>query len=150
MATNTFVPVSGYNKAKWATDRLTLEATGTLTASYVATTDDANCIGYDYVVFHFTYTTGDETTIQIKPQGFNGTDWVDMTYKAPQGSAVSELTKDVIQVTKASYSTGDKFASPQLSCHGFQKVRVSHKATGGTPTGTMKVYATAGINADKE
>jgi len=150
MATQTFAPISGYNKAKWATNRLTLDGTGTITDTYVATTDDADCVGYDYVVFHFTYTTGAESTIQVRPEGYNGTDWVAMTYKAAQGTGVSELTKDIIQITKANYSTGDKFSTPQLSCHGFQKIRCSRKGVSGSTFGTLPIYATAGILDSKE
>lgn len=150
MATATFVPVSGYNKAKWATARLTLQAATAVTATYAETATDADCVGYDYVVFHFTYVTGAETLIQVLPEGYNGTDWVAMTYKAAQGSGVSELTKDVIQITKANYSTGDKFATPQLSVHGFQKVRCSIKGTSGSTFGTLAVGVTAGIMDGKE
>lgn len=142
MATVQFTPptTSGPHTSS---DPVTLRAVAAATGSYVATTNDANCLGWDYVVYHITYTKGDETTLQIKPEGsYDGTNFIQMGYKATQGTGVSEITADILQITGSL-----TVALPPMSCRGFQKVRVSVKATGGTPTGTVGVTATAGIEA---
>lgn len=141
MADLYFTPLTGYDDPRWATARLTLEGTGTLDANYTATTNTVNVVGWSWVVLSFTYTTGNETTIQVKPQGYNGTDWVDLCYKATQGSGVSELTKDAIQITKANFTTGDKFGGPQVLVRGFHALRCMRKGVSGSTFGTLLIYA---------
>lgn len=151
MATVQFVPLSGYNSAKWATARATLDDTGAVTASWVATTNDVDVVGWDYTVISCTYTTGAETLIRLRPEVYNGTDWVMATYKATQGSAVSEVTLDVLQITKANFTTGDKFTLPgQFVVNGFQKFRLSRQGTSGSTFGTLELYVNGGTNAGKE
>ena len=139
MATVTFVPASGFS-SRTASGEATLRAVAAPTASYVATTNDVSTVGWEFVVFQFTYTKGDETTLQIKPEGYTGTNWIALGYKATQATAVSELSLDIIQLTGT-----QTVASPPMSCLGFQKVRCSVKATGGTPTGTIGVTATGAV-----
>lgn len=126
-----------------SSDAIVLRAAATITKSYVATTNDANCLGWDYVVFLITYTKGDETNLQIKPEGsYDGTNFIQMGYKAAQGTGVSEITPDILQITGSM-----TVALPPMSCRGFQKVRVSVKTADGTPTGTVAVSATGSIEA---
>ena len=151
MAALDFVPVT--TGSRTATDQLVLRTAAAPTTSYVATTNTCNTIGWEYVLFSIAYTNGDETSIQIVAQLYDGTTWQDTSFKATQGSAVSEVTSDVLQLTKATYSTRygagtvGNIALPAISCLGFQQARLLIKSTGGTPTGTIGVTATAGITS---
>ena len=150
MATVNFVPVVGYSH-RTATAAAVLRVAAAPTTSYVATTNDADCVGWEIVKFGIDYINGDETSIQLVAQGYDGTTWRDLAYKATQGSAVSELTSDVIQLTKATFSTRygagtvGNIMTPSFDCLGMQKVRMIVKSTGGTPTGTIAVSVTAAI-----
>lgn len=148
MATLNFT-VSNEGGPRTVSGLVTLRAAAAPTTTYAATTDDVNSIGWDEVAFGISYVNGDETSIQIRPQGYDGTSWRDLTYKAPQGTGVSELTPDVIQLTKATYSTFYGAGAtatinlPPCNIAGCHKVRVMVKSTGGTPTGTIAVTAVA-------
>ena len=140
MSTLSFVPV--LTGARTASALVTLNAaTDALAASgtYQETAHDAACVGWEFVVFRFVYTKGDETTLQIRPEGYDGTQWVPLGYQAVQASAVSELTKDVIQITGTL-----TVATRPMSCRGYQRVRCSLKTTGGTPTDLVGITASAG------
>lgn len=148
MATQAFT-VTDEGGPRTVSGLITLRAAAAPTTSYVATTDDALCLGWDEVTFGIVYVNGDETSIQIRPQGYDGTSWRDLTYKAPQATAVSELTPDVVQLTKATFSTfygagaTATIQLPPCNVAGCRKVRLMVKSTGGTPTGTIAVTATA-------
>lgn len=150
MATSTFVRTSGYTH-RTSTGQVSLRAAAAGTTSYVATTNDVDTSGWDFVVFSVIYTNGDETSYELKAQGYDGTTWQDLAFKATQGSAVSALSPDVLQIVKATFSTAygaatiANIALPPVSCLGFQKLRMVLKSTGGTPTGTIGVTATAGV-----
>lgn len=145
MATVTFTPITGYNKARWATNAVELRAAAAFTASWVTTTNDVNVIGYAFVNLYLTWVFGAETLLRIRPQGYNGTAWVDLTYKAPQGSGVSETTKDIIQLTKANFTDGEPFGLPKLDVAGYQKIRCQVQGTSGTTFGTIAISASGGV-----
>ena len=121
----------------------TLQTATTLASTYTATTNHVLAKGYSEVVFKFVYTKGDETTLQIRPEGSSdgGTTWYPLAYKAPQATGVSELTADIMQITGTL-----TVASPPMDRLGHALVRCSVKATGGTPTGTLAVYASASVS----
>lgn len=127
-----------------SSNAIALRASAAITDSYVATTNDANCLGWDYVVFLITYTKGDETTLEIKPEGsYDGTNFIQMGYKATQATGVSAVTADILQITGSL-----TVALPPMSVRGFQKVRLSVKGTTpGAGAGTLAVSATASIEA---
>ena len=149
MAALDLVPVSV--GVRTATAQLVLRAAAAPTTSYVATTNTVNTIGWEYVHFALAYTNGDETSIQIVPQLYDGTTWHDASFKATQATAVSEVTSDVLNLTKATMSTRygagtlGNFVLPPVSCIGFQQARLVVKSTGGTPTGTIGVTVTGSI-----
>jgi hypothetical protein len=149
MATVEFVPAPGTHRT--ATGALVLRVAAAPTTSYVATTNDAACVGWEIVKFGIDYINGDETSIQLKAQGYDGAGWRDLAYKATQATAVSEVTPDVLQLTKATFSTAygagqaGAIMTPSFDCLGMQKVRMVVKSTGGTPTGTIAVSANAAI-----
>ena len=153
MATVNFVPKSGLS-SRTCTDHLVLRAAAVGTTSYVATTNVVNVGGWEYVIVGIDYTNGDETSYQLVPQGYDGTTWRDTGFKATQGSAVSEITSDVLNITKATWSTrygagaAGNLALPPISVIGFQQFRVLVKSTGGSPTGTIGITISAG-NTDK-
>ena len=128
------------------TDRVLLRAQALATTSYVAS-DDVKTLGVDYIVFGFLYTKGDETSHQVRVEGFNGTDWVPLGYKDSPTSGLSELTPDVLQLTASSYASGANggdVGSAPYYCAGYQRVRCQVKRTGGTDgaAGTIGVTAT--------
>lgn len=147
MATLTFSPING---SRTASDQVVLRAAAVGTTTYTATTNIVDVRGWEYVVVGVDYTNGDETSYQLVPQGYDGTTWRDLGFKATQGSAVSEFTSDVIQITKATWSTRygattvGNAALPPISVIGFQQFRVLVKSTAGTPTGTIGITASAG------
>lgn len=149
MATLNFVPVSG-STFRTASGQVVLRAAAVGTTSYVATTNDVDTNGWEFVVFSIIYTNGDETSYELKAQGYDGTTWQDLAFKATQSSTVSAISPDVVQLVKATFSaaygasTLGNIALPPVSCLGFQKVRMVLKSTGGTPTGTIGVTAAAG------
>lgn len=143
MSTLAFTPISA--GIRTASALVTLNAvTDALAASgtYQGTANNVSAVGWEYVVFVFDYTKGDETTLQIRPEGSpdDGSTWVPLGYQAAQGSGVSELTKDILQITGTL-----RVATRPMSCKGYKLVRCSLNTTGGTPTGTCVVTATAGI-----
>jgi hypothetical protein len=150
MAEVNFVPMSG-SSHRTASDQRVLRVAAAPTTSYVATTNVVNVHGWEYVIVGVDYTNGDETTIQLVPQGYDGTTWRDFAFKATQGSAVSEVTSDVIQLTKATFSTRygagtvGNVALPPICVIGFQQFRVQVKSVGGTPTGLVGITASAGV-----
>lgn len=145
MATVRLTPITGYNKPLWATQLTELRAAAAFTASWVTTTNDVDVVGYDFITLHLTWVFGNETLLRLRPQGYNGTTWVDLTYKAPQGSGVSEVTKDILQFTKANYTDSEPFATPKLEVAGFQKIRVQVQGTSGSTFGTIAVSVAGGI-----
>jgi len=114
-----------------------------LTSSYVATTNHVLVKGFSEVTFKITYTKGAETTTQIKVEGSSdgGTDWFPLGYKATQGSGVSELTVDVLQITGTL-----TVSTPPFDRRGHALVRCSIKGTGGSPDGTMTIEACGSVN----
>jgi len=149
MATSTFTRVSGYNH-RTASGQVILRAPAVGTTSYVATTNDVDTNGWEFVIFSIAYTEGDETSYELKAQGYDGTAWSDLAFKATQATAVSAISPDTVQLVAATFATAygagtlGTVALPPVSCLGFQKVRMVLKSTGGTPTGTIGVTATAG------
>ena len=150
MATLTFARVSGYTH-RTASDAVNLRTAAVGTTSFVATTNDVDTNGWDFVVFGISYTEGDETSYNVKAQGYDGATWRDLAFKATQGSAVSAVSPDEIVLTAATFATAygagtiGNLALPPVSCLGFQKVRMVVKSIGGTPTGTIGITATAGV-----
>jgi hypothetical protein len=146
MATKTLVPING---SRTASDQLALSFAAS-TTSFVAATDDVLVSSWEYIVFSLAYTNGDETSFEVKPQGFDGTTWQDCAFKATQASTVSLITPDALSLAKATFSTAygaatlANIALPPISCLGFQRMRLMRKHTGGTPTGTLTHTATGG------
>jgi hypothetical protein len=120
-----------------------LRAVAVLTSSYVATTNAVNAKGWPYVTFKIVYTKGDETTAQMKIEGSSdgGTTWFPIANKATQAAGVAEVSVDVLQLTGT-----QSVALPTINRAGHALLRMSVKATGGTPTGTMGVYASGSIH----
>ena len=127
----------------------TIKAAATaLTTSYVAYPTDGYGVltqAWSGVRFRLGYTNGDETSIQFYVEGYDGTQWGPLLYKADQATAVSEMTPDVYNITKATINTFvgattlTYFTTPAFDTRGFSKIRIKIKSTGGTPTGTVVV-----------
>lgn len=149
MATVYFTPIT--SGPRTATSQLALRTAAAPTTSYVATTNVVSVVGYEFIVFSIIYTNGDETSVELKPQLYDGTTWQDCGYIDAQASLVSALSPNVLQLVKADFSTTygaatlANVACPPVLCLGFQQARMVVKSTGGTPTGTLGVTATAGI-----
>lgn len=131
-------------------ETLLLTQAAVLTTGYTAS-DSVRCVGWDYSIFRFPYTVGDETSMTVDVQGTTQGDkddtsavWSSLGYKAVQSSGVSELTKDPLKITAANYSGADGIYTPPYVVRGLHRVRVRIKATGGTPTGTIGAYAILG------
>ena len=148
-----FTPIS--TGIRTASEALVVKAAATaLTTSYVAFPSAGNEIvvtGWEWVKFKLTYTNGDETSIQWYVEGYDGVSWGPALFKATQAAAVAELTPDVYNVTKATINTfvggttATAFYHPAFDVLAFQQIRIKVKSTGGTPTGTLAISATAGI-----
>ena len=134
-------------------DAVTLYAAATVTTSWTATTHDVVCLGWDTVKFGITYINGDETSYQFRAEGYDGSTWRILSYKAAQSGTASEITPDNLNITKATINTYQggttaiNLATPAFDCTAFQRVRMSMKSTGGTPTGTVAITCTPGISA---
>lgn len=146
-------PLLGF---RTASDPATIKAASTaLTTSYVAFPTDGYgvvVVNWEIVRFRLGYTNGDETSIQFYVEGYNGATWGPLLYKADQATAVSELTPDVYNITKATINTFvgattlTYFTTPAFDVRGLQKIRIKIKSTGGTPTGTVVITVTGGID----
>ena len=141
MGSAAFVPATGTHRTASAqlVIRGTLSVPTVLTSSYVATTTTCITIGWEYVIFGVLYTKGDETSLRIKTELYDGTTWWPTVFKAVQASSYSLLTLDLLEATAS--LTG---ALPPVSVVGAQEARISVIANGGTPTGTLAVTAMAG------
>lgn len=135
-----FTPVtSGW---RTATSAATLQAVATIAskAAYTATTNTVNTVSWEYVIFSIAYTKGDETSLRMKVEGYDGTSWQPALFVDTQSASYSPVTADLLEA-----SATVSGALPPVSCLGFQAMRMSFVANGGTPTGTIGCTATAGI-----
>jgi hypothetical protein len=138
-----------------ASERTLLKAAATAItdayAEYPANPDGLLVVGWDMVRFTFVYTNGDETTIQVVIEGWDGTAWGPLLNLGVLGSGVREAIPEVIQLTKATINTyvggttATSFRTPWFDVLGLQKLRVKIKANNAAPTGTVAIYATGGI-----
>jgi len=114
-----------------------------LTSSYVAGTvvgiDEANMIGLEC-----TYVKGDETSIEIKVESSidEGTTYAQQVTQSTSGGT-STLTPGIYSMTAASAAATQIFTLIITPIKG-STVRISAKATGGTPTGTLGLKAITG------
>lgn len=121
-----------------------IKGTTTLTSSYVAGTvvsvDEANFIGIMIV-----YTKGDETSVQIKVESSNdaGATFNQQVTQSTSGGTVT-IVPAVYQITAASYPSGASDITYIINPIKADQIKISVKATGGTPTGTYKVDAITG------
>lgn len=112
-----------------------VRSSATLTGSYVAGTvfsaKDAN-----YMALLVQYTKGDETQLDLKIEVSNddGT-----TYGQQSSESVASGTSTVSQLARKFTATGNYLID--LEPFRGELVKVSVKATGGTPTGTAAVDA---------
>lgn len=101
-----------------ATDRVTLRAAAILTNADVAS-DDVNCMGFTKCVPSCVFTKGSLTSLRIRVEGFDGTDWQQLPFKPTQSAGYSLVTPDLLEMT-ASYSG----ALPKVDTIGFQRFRL--------------------------
>lgn len=120
-----------------------VRAQSVLTSSYVAGTvvglDEANMIG-----FECTYVKGDETSIELKVESSidGGTTYAQQVTQSTSGGT-STLTPGIYSMTAASAAATQVFTFIVTPIKGTT-VKISAKATGGTPTGTLKINAITG------
>ena len=115
-----------------------------LTGVYVATTHHVLVKGFEFVTFKFVYLKGDETRFLLRPEGSadGGTTWFQLGYRDTFASGYSPLVPDVNAIVAASYAAGTtNIALPPAYTGGHAIARMSIAWVGGTPTGTLGVYA---------
>lgn len=128
------IPVSG-----------TVASQTTLTSSYVAgvivSMDEANMIGIDVA-----YTAGDETSIQIKVESTNdptpsaSSNWYQQVTQSASGGTVTIVPANYSYTSSGGNTNFTLIINPVKGTG----IRISVKATGGTPTGTYAVSAFTG------
>lgn len=143
MPTVTLAPVSA--GARTASEASTLRASAVLTSSYVVSTNDVNVVAWETVTLGFDYNDGDETSVQVYVEGYDGTTWREITVRDTPTLGVSEVTTLILQLSPGNFATSVNIAAPPIDVRGFQRIRTYQKATGGTPTGTLGVTVTGGI-----
>ena len=120
-----------------------IRAVAVTTSSYVAGTvvgfDEANMIGLEV-----TYTKGDETSIEIKVESSidAGTTYAQQVTQSTSGGTTT-LAPAIYTMTAASAATVQVFTIIITPIKG-DIIKVSTKATGGTPTGTVGIKAITG------
>lgn len=120
-----------------------VRATAALTSSYVAGTvvgiDEANMIG-----IQVTYVKGDETSLEMKVESSidGGTTFGQQVTQTAVGGTVT-LTPGIYSMTAASAAATQIFNFIINPIKGDQ-IKISFKATGGTPTGTVACKAITG------
>jgi len=132
----------------WNTTILSLQAADTLTAAYQTSTNTVDVRGFNLIRLHLGYVKGTEATVQVLPEGYDGASWIPLGHKAVQGSGVSELTKDIIQLTPGNFDASDSIVTPEILVGGLQKVRVKYKCTTpGGAAGTLAIGVTGGVSS---
>lgn len=120
-----------------------IKDTTALTSSYVAGTvasfDEHNMIGLEV-----TYVKGDETSLQIKVESSidNGTTYGQQVTQSASGGTTTIAPNEYsfAAASMASTQVMNILINPIKGDH----IKVSFKATGGTPTGTVKIRAIFG------
>jgi hypothetical protein len=138
-----YFPVCGTTQGPpTVTGDATLRAVAVLTGDYVASTNHVLVKGFATASVTLVYTKGDETSCEVKFERSNdgGTTWYPLAYKAAQSSSVAAISTDVGQMTATLTVT-----LPPLSVLGCALFRVSAKATGGAPTGTLGILCSGGL-----
>lgn len=115
----------------------TVRASATLTGSYVAGTvfsvDEHNFLGINVV-----YTNGDETSMELKVEVSNdgGSTYFQRIVSSTSGGTTTNTLNEQEFTATGNYA---------LTVHPIQGqlVKISVKATGGTPTGTAAITAVA-------
>lgn len=119
-----------------------------LTGSYVAgneiTIDEQNAIA-----LLVQYTKGDETSLDIKVEVSidGGATWFQESAEAVSSGSIATSLAIREYTATGNYSTvitPIKVAPLDTNDNFYGKIRVSFKATGGTPTGTVGAYAVTG------
>lgn len=119
----------------------------TLTSSYSAHTilsvDEQNFLG-----LLVKYTKGDETSLQYKVDISvdGGTTWFQQTTETVSGGTITVAVAERTVAATGNYSSVIfPIKVPQRpTTDGKGLIRISTKATGGTPTGTVSITATVG------
>ncbi len=111
-----------------------LDTQTALTGSYVAGTDLTSVDGASQLMLLVDYTRGDETNMDIKVEFYweglaEGADLHQLTY-GDIGTSATAINLNILE-----YSVTAKTAFPLDNMGG--RVKISWKATGGTPTGTI-------------
>lgn len=121
-----------------------LKSTTTLTNAYVS----ATAVGIDehnYMGIGLTYVKGDETSIQIK---FESSMDYGVTYFQQAAGAISseieELEPGIYQLTAANFPSGTSKITWKIHPFKSDAIKMSVKATGGTPTGTWAAVGLSG------
>jgi hypothetical protein len=118
-----------------------VRAQAAATSSYVAGTvfsmDEHN-----YLALEVTYLKGDETSHQIKVECSDdgGTTYYQQVTKTTSGGT-TDIVPNVYTITAGSYSSGTSLIVIDIVPIKAGLIRVSTKATGGTPTGTIGIKA---------
>src|SRR5262245_19396771 len=117
-----------------------VRASATLTGSYVAQTDTLHYSetgDASQLVYLNNYTKGDETSASVKVEfSADKSTWYQETF-----SSISSGT-DTLTLGEHTMSATGKYVLYVPSCMPF--TRISCKATGGTPTGTMAISVQEG------
>ena len=112
----------------------TVRSSATLTASYVAgtvfTMDQDN-----YLTLIVDYTKGDETSMQLKIEAsFDNSTYAQQVAESTSGGTIT------VSLAERSFSATGKYAI-EVQPTRAKFIKVSVKATGGTPTGTAAITA---------
>lgn len=111
----------------------TIRASATLTGSYVAGTD-ISMDGHNYAGLIIDYTKGDETSMEVKVEISHdgGTTWFQQVAEEVTSGTVA------VSLSERQFTATGKYAL-QVYPVRADLIRVSVKATGGTPTGTVAI-----------
>lgn len=116
-------------------DSSTIRASAVLTSSYVAATD-IDCQNASQVYIYLNYTKGDETSCEVKVEySYDDTTYFQET--AVTTGATAALTISTYQMT----ATGKFVLQIPIMA---RWLRISVKASAGTPTGTLAIVEQRG------
>lgn len=127
-------------------EKRVIRSSAVLTASYVAATiitiDEHNFFGVNVA-----YTKGDETSMQMKIEVSTdgGTTWFQQQTESTSGGTITVAAAERSYSATGNYSTivyPIKVPTSDTADQG--QVRVSFKATGGSPTGTVAAESVIG------
>ncbi len=131
-----FPDKSAYSLGQPRVIRATTVLTGSYVAGTIASFDEHNMVGLE-----ITYVKGDETSIQLKVETSidGGTTYGQQAVQSTSGGTTT-LVPNEYSLTAASFPASqviNLLINPIKGDH----LKVSAKATGGSPTGTLKIRA---------